>query len=129
MEFVYGLLKSSSPNNLLLSIKLFINIEYECISLKNNNSHKLVPWVVVRHGTLDMQTNLNQITDNYLELLPKYNGEKNITIEVHLTTFHDFTDNFLVEHEGIFKMLFVQTMEGDVRKWLRVLPTSTIDTW
>jgi hypothetical protein len=43
--------------------------------------------------------------------------------------FQDFTDNLFVEHDDVFMRLFIQTLEGDVRKWFRGLPVATIGTW
>jgi hypothetical protein len=38
-------------------------------------------------------------------------------------------DNLFVEHDDVFMRLFVQTLEGDVRKWFRGLPHASINTW
>jgi hypothetical protein len=59
-------------------------------------------------------------------LLPKYNGEPTLSTEEHLVSFQDFTDNLFMEHDDVFMRLFVQTLEGDVHKWFRELPTASI---
>lgn len=46
-----------------------------------------------------------------------------------MSVFHNFTDNQFVEHDGVFMRLFVQTLEGDIRKWFRELPVASIDSW
>jgi hypothetical protein len=62
-------------------------------------------------------------------MLPKYNGEPTLSTEEHLVSLHDFTNNLFVEHDDVFMRLFVQNLEGDVCKWLKELPTSSIDSW
>jgi hypothetical protein len=64
-----------------------------------------------------------------MKLLPKYDGEKAISVEEHMGAFQDFIDNLFVEHDDVFMRLFIQTLEGDVRKWFRGLPATSIGTW
>jgi hypothetical protein len=46
-----------------------------------------------------------------------------------MSTFQDFTDNLFIEHDDVFMSIFFQTLEGDVRKWLRGLPLASINSW
>ena len=46
-----------------------------------------------------------------------------------MSAFQDFIDDQFVEHDDVFMRLFVKTQEGDVHKWFRELPTSSIDSW
>jgi hypothetical protein len=46
-----------------------------------------------------------------------------------MASFQDFTDNLFVEHDDVFMRLFVQTLEGDVRKWFSGLPHASINSW
>jgi hypothetical protein len=74
----------------------------------------LNPWVTTIFGPLNLPVNVHDLPENYLKLFPKYNGEPTLSVEEHLVTFQDFTDNLFVEHDDVFMRLFVQTLEGDV---------------
>jgi hypothetical protein len=53
----------------------------------------LNPWVMARFGPLNIPAHVHDLPENYLKLLPKYNGEPTLSVEEHLATFQDFTDN------------------------------------
>jgi hypothetical protein len=55
-----------------------------------------------------------------------FNGEGELTAEEHLTSFYTFADNFNVEHIDFWMRLFVQRLDGEVRKWFRGLPANYI---
>jgi hypothetical protein len=64
-----------------------------------------------------------------LKLLPRFNGEDEITTLEHLSTFDYFTDNQGLEHEDVYMRIFVQTFEGEVRTWFKGFPPNSIDSW
>jgi hypothetical protein len=72
---------------------------------------------------------LHNFPDNYLKLLPRFNGEDEITTLEHLSTFDYFIDNQGLEHEDVYMRIFVQTFEGEVRTWFKGLPPNSIDSW
>ena len=57
---------------------------------------------------------------------PKYDGEGQIIVEEHLTTFYSFANNHIVENQDVWMRLFVQSLDGESRKWFRGLPTNSI---
>lgn len=59
---------------------------------------------------------LHDMPENYLKFLPRFSGREKGTIEENVSTFQDFTDNFIIEDEDVFMILFMQTLEGDVKK-------------
>lgn len=81
----------------------------------------MMPWAA-GYGPLSLPVQLNPIPDHYLKLLPTFNAEKKRTIEDHLA------DNFYIEHEDVYMRLFVQSLDGDVRKWFRTLPPRYINS-
>jgi hypothetical protein len=89
----------------------------------------LNPWVTTRYGPLNLPQHVHDLPENYLKLLPKYDGEKTHSVEEHIGSFQDFTDNLFVEHEDVFMRIFVQNLEGDIMKWFRELPVASIDSW
>jgi hypothetical protein len=84
---------------------------------------------MAQFGPLNIPSHVHDLPENYLKLLPKYNGEPTLSVEEHLVSFQDFTDNLFMEHDNVFMRLFVQTLEGYVHKWFRELPTASIDSW
>ena len=72
---------------------------------------------------------LNDMPKNYLKLLPRFSGDKKGPVEENISGFHDFTNNFMVEDDDVFMRLFVQTVEGDVKKWFLTLPTNSLHLW
>jgi hypothetical protein len=43
--------------------------------------------------------------------------------------FQDFIENLFVEHDDVFMRLFIHTLEGDTRKWLRDILITSINSW
>jgi hypothetical protein len=78
---------------------------------------------------LNLPGNLHDFPDNYLKMLPKFNGESEITAVEHLAFFDEFSDNFGLEHEDVYMRLFIQTFEGEVRTWFKGLPPNSLDSW
>lgn len=64
---------------------------------------------------------------DYLKYLPKFTGEgTGLTAKEHLVAFYSYVDNQNIEHEDVWTRLFVQSMDGEARKWFRDLPPSSI---
>ena len=62
-----------------------------------------------------------------MKYLPKFTGEGDgISTEDHFAAFHSYVDNQNIENEDVWMRLFVQSLDGDVRKWFRGLPPSSI---
>jgi hypothetical protein len=64
--------------------------------------------------------------NDYMKYLPRFNGEGEVTVEEHLNYFYSFADNFNVEHADVWMRLFVQSLDGEARKWFRSLPPNSI---
>jgi hypothetical protein len=45
-----------------------------------------------------------------------------------LTAFYSFADNFQVDYDYVWMRLFVQSLDGEVRKWFRNLRANSITT-
>jgi hypothetical protein len=58
--------------------------------------------------------------------LPKFTGEGNVTVEEHLAAFYSYADNLNIENEDAWMRVFVQSLDGEVRKWFRGLPPGSI---
>jgi hypothetical protein len=64
--------------------------------------------------------------NDYMRYLPRFNGDGGVTVEEHLSSFYSFADNFNVEHADVWMRLFVQSLNGEARKWFRSLPPNSI---
>jgi hypothetical protein len=64
--------------------------------------------------------------NDYMRYLPRFNGDGSVTAEEHLSSFYSFADNFNVEHVDVWMRLFVQSLNGEARKWFRSLPPNSI---
>jgi hypothetical protein len=62
----------------------------------------------------------------YMKYLPRYNGEGEVATEEHLESFYIFGDNFNIDYADVWMTLFVQSLEGKVRKWFKGLPLASI---
>jgi hypothetical protein len=50
-----------------------------------------------------------------------------VIVEEHLVAFYNFAYNFNIEHADVWMRLFVQSIDGKVRKWFHCLnPVSII---
>ena len=60
-----------------------------------------------------------------MKYLPKFTREgTGLTVEEHLAAF--YADNQNIEHEDVWTRLFVQSMDGEARKWFRDLLVGSI---
>jgi hypothetical protein len=85
--------------------------------------------VAARYAPLNIPVNLHDFPDNYLKLLPRFNGEGETTTLEHLETFDYFTDNQGLEYEYVYMRIFFQTFEGEVRTWFKGFPPNSINSW
>jgi hypothetical protein len=77
------------------------------------------------------QLNLPQVMyafppNDYMKYLTRFNGEGGLTAEENLNYFYSFLENFNVEHADVWRRLFVQSLNGEARKWFRSLPPNSI---
>ena len=63
---------------------------------------------------------------DYLKYMPKFTGEEDITIEEHLAAFYSYADNLNIENEDVWMRIFVQSLDGEVRKWFSGLTPGSI---
>jgi hypothetical protein len=57
----------------------------------------------------------------YLKYIPKFTREGDITAEEHLVAFYSYADNLNIGNEDVWMRVFVQSLDGEVRKWFRGL--------
>lgn len=82
-----------------------------------------------RYALVQFPPQLNQMAQEYLKILPRFVGEDEQTIENHIAVFCNFAENLNDEHLDVFLRLFVQSLDGEARKWFKELPNNSIPTW
>ena len=58
-------------------------------------------------------------TGDYLKYIPKFTGEWDFTAEEHLEAFYSYTENINIEQEDAWTRVFVQSLDGQARKWFK----------
>ena len=82
---------------------------------------------VARYSPLVLPQPMNALpVGYYLKYMPKFSGEGEVIVEEHLANFYAYADNLNTEQEDVWMRIFVQCIEGDVRKWFRYLTVGSI---
>jgi hypothetical protein len=63
---------------------------------------------------------------DYLKYMPKFTGEEDIIAEQHLSAFYSYANNLNFENEDVWMRVFVQSLDGEARKWFRGLTLGSI---
>jgi hypothetical protein len=83
--------------------------------------------VTTRYAPLVLPHPMNPLpAGDYLKYMPKFTGEGEITIEEHLATFYSYANNLNIENEDVWMRVFIQSLDGEVRKWFRGLAPGSI---
>jgi uncharacterized small protein (DUF1192 family) len=83
--------------------------------------------VAARYSPLILPHPMNPLpAGDYLKYMPKFMGEGDITVEEHLVAFYSYADNLNIENEDVWMRVFVQSLDGEVRKWFRGLAPGSI---
>jgi hypothetical protein len=64
--------------------------------------------------------------NDYMRYFPIFNGDGSIIAEEYLSSLYSFADNFNVEHANVWMRLFIQSLNGEERKWFKSLPPNSI---
>jgi hypothetical protein len=83
--------------------------------------------VAARYAPLILPQPLNPLpAGDYLKYMSKFCGEGDVTAEEHLAAFYSYADNLNIENEDVWMRVFVQSLDGEVRKWFRGLPPGSV---
>jgi hypothetical protein len=84
--------------------------------------------VAARYALLVLPQPMNALPIlDYLNYMPKFIGEEDITVEEHLSYFYSYADNINIENEDAWFIFFIQSLDGEARKWFRGLNPRSID--
>ena len=83
--------------------------------------------VAARYAPLVLPQPLNALPGgDYHKYLRRFNGQGETTAEEHWEAFLSYADNQNIEAKDVWMRMFVQSLDGDVRKWFRELPANSI---
>jgi hypothetical protein len=83
--------------------------------------------VASRYAPLVLPQPMNALPiGDYLNYMPKFTREEDIIVEEHLVAFYSYADNLNIENEDFWMRVFVQSLDGEVRKWFIGLTTESI---
>jgi hypothetical protein len=83
--------------------------------------------VVAKYAPLILPQPMNPLpVGDYLKYMPKFTGEEDITAEKNLASFYSYADNLNIENEDVWMRVFIQSLDGEVRKCFRGLAPRSI---
>jgi hypothetical protein len=83
--------------------------------------------VAARYTPLVLPHPMNPLpAGDYLKYMPKFTREGDLTAEEHLDAFYSYADKLNIESEDVGMRVFVQSLDGEVRKWFRGLAPGSI---
>jgi hypothetical protein len=98
-----------------------------CKPLASPPVHAKIPD---RYNPLDFPPILHDISANYTNNLPRFDGENvNIIVEKHIQNLEDFLDLFEVEDDVVYIIMFSLSLGGKVKNWFRDLPAASINNF
>ena len=84
--------------------------------------------VASRYAPLVIPQPLNAFpAGDYQKYSPRFNGQGETTVEEHWDAFLSYADNQNIEAKDVWMRMFVQSLDGEVRKWFRELPANSIN--
>ena len=83
--------------------------------------------LVARYAPLNFPNPLSAMpTRDYLKYMPKLKGEGDFTAEEYLEAFYSYAENINIEQEDVWTRVFVQSLDGQARKWFKELPAGSV---
>jgi hypothetical protein len=78
--------------------------------------------VATRYAPLILPHPMNDLPfGDHLKYMPKFTGEEDINEEEHLAYFYRYANNLNIEDQDVWIRVFVHILDGEARKWFRVL--------
>jgi hypothetical protein len=65
-------------------------------------------------------------TGDYQKYMPKFIGVGEYTAEEHIEAFYAYVENINISEEDVWTRVFVQSLDGQDRKWFKELPANSI---
>jgi hypothetical protein len=65
-------------------------------------------------------------TGDYQKYMPKFTGAWEYIVEEHIEAFYAYAENINISEEDVWTRVFVQSLDGQARKWFKELPSNSI---
>jgi hypothetical protein len=65
-------------------------------------------------------------TGDYQKYMSKFTGAGEYTAEEHIEAFYAYAENINISEEDVWTRVFVQSLDGQARKWFKELPANSI---
>jgi hypothetical protein len=65
-------------------------------------------------------------TGDYQKYMPKFTGSGDYTAEEHIEAFYAYAENINISEEDVWTRIFVQSLDGQARKWFKELPANSV---
>jgi len=90
---------------------------------------KMERIIAARYGPLVLPIPLKSMpAREYQKYMTKFTGTEGVTAEEHLESFYSYVDNLDTSEDDVWMRVFVQSLDGEARKWFRELtPQSIVD--
>jgi hypothetical protein len=80
-----------------------------------------------RYAPLVLQNPLSAMpTGDYQKYMSKFTGEEEYTVKEHIEAFYAYAENINILEEDVWNRVFVQSLDGQARKWFKEIPTNSI---
>jgi hypothetical protein len=89
--------------------------------------HPPPPIMAARYAPLVLAAPLHNMPQDYQTRIPQFDGTGNMTAQQHVDKMNDFFDLQEVDEEDVKMRLFSQSLNGEVRKWFKALPTASLN--
>ena len=86
-------------------------------------------FLINKYTPIKLKRALNGMPQYYLKILTRFTVEDDISSQKHIEVLCAFVGNLNVENLDIVMRLFVQSLDGELRKWFNILPNDSISTW
>jgi hypothetical protein len=65
-------------------------------------------------------------TGDYHKYMLKFTGSGDYTVEEHIEAFYAYAENINISEEDVWTIIFVQSLDGQARKWFKELPGNSV---
>ena len=94
---------------------------------QNQTLDMMDQMVAARYAPLVFPQPLNALPGGYYQkYLPRFNEQGETTAEEHWDAFLSYADNQNIEAKDMWMRMFVQSLDGEVRKWFREFSANSI---
>jgi len=83
--------------------------------------------IATRYGPLVLLVPLNAMpVGDYQKYMPKFTSAEGVSAKEHLESFYSYADNLDINEDDVWMRFFVQSLDGEARKWFRELTPRSI---